>query len=177
MGLDLAAPVHRTRSYDYAVAPFDAAAAMRLSGLDYMRALVAGEIGAEPPMIATMGMTRPLDLAEGRAAVEAEPAEFLLNPLGAVHGGFAATILDSVLGIAVHTALPAGVGYTTADLKVTFTRAILPSTGRVRAEGTVVHLGRRMATAEARLVALKDGRLLAHGAATCFLFPLDAREG
>lgn len=167
----------KTRSYEYAAPSFDVASAMTLSGLDYMRALASGALGARPSMIDTMGMSAPLDLDRGKAAVEADAADFLLNPMGAVHGGFAATLLDSVMGIAVHTALAAGVGYTTAELKINYTRAILPTTGRLRAEGEVIHLGRQMATAEGRVVSVHDGKLYAHGSTTCFLFPLRQREG
>jgi uncharacterized protein (TIGR00369 family) len=172
----LSSDMQKTRSYQYSPAEFDAAAAMTMTGLDYMRGLASGRIGARPPIIDTMGMSVPMDLERGKAAIEAEPADFLLNPLGFVHGGFAATMLDSVMGIAVHTALAAATGYTTAELKIHFTRAIAPATGRLRAEGTVIHLGRQMATADGRLVGLADGKLYAHGSTTCFLFPLDARR-
>lgn len=174
----LTAPeARKTRSYEYAEANFDVASAMTLSGLDYMRALASGALGARPSMIDTLGMSAPLDLDHGKAAMEAEPADFLLNPMGTVHGGFAATLLDSVMGIAVHTALEPAFGYTTVELKVNFTRAILPTTSRLRAEGAVIHLGRQMATAEGRIFALADNKLYAHGSTTCFLFPLRRREG
>ena len=168
------APALRTRSYSYATEKLDLSAALRLSGLDYMRALVNGEIGARPSMTDTMNMAIPEGLAEGEAVIEAEPADFLLNPLGMVHGGFAATVLDSVMGVAVHTALPPATGYTTAELKVNFTRAIQPDSGRLRAVGKVIHLGRQMATVEGRITGIEDGKLYAHGSATCFLFPLKA---
>lgn len=162
----------KTRTYQFAPAAFDAAAAMTMSGLEYMRALVSGDIGAKPSISDTLDMSLPFDLDHGRCAIEAEPADYLMNPMGIVHGGFAATLLDSVMGIAVHTALPAGTGYTTAELKINYTRAILPATGRLRAEGSLVHIGRQMATSEGRLVGIEDGRLYAHGSATCFLFPI-----
>ena len=92
--------------------------------------------------------------------------------MGAVHGGFAATLLDSVMGISVHTTLDAGHGYTTAELKINYTRAILPTTGRLRAEGKVIHRGRQIATAEGKLVGIDDGKLYAHGTTTCMVFPL-----
>ena len=94
-----------------------------------------------------------------------------------MHGGFAATLLDSALGCAVHTALPKGAGYTTAELSINYTRAILPGGGRLRAEGKVIHVGRQMATAEARLVGDEDGKLYAHGKTTCFVFPLPSARG
>lgn len=162
----------KTRSYQYAVAELDTAAAMTMTGLEYMQALTTGRIGAKPSITDTMGMSIPFDLDYGRASVEAEPADFLMNPLGTIHGGFAATLLDTVLGVAVHTSLPAATGYTTAELKVNYTRAILPTSGRLRAEGKIVHAGRQMATADARLYGIEDGKLYAHGSTTCFLFPL-----
>lgn len=162
----------RTRCYDYTTAGFDMEAARSMSGLDYMRALVSGEIGGKPSISDTLGMSIPFDLAEGRCSVEADAADFLLNPMGAVHGGFAAALLDTAVGCAVHTALPAGIGYTTAELKINYTRAITPEVGRLRATGTTIHVGRRMATAEAKLTGVEDGRLYAHASTTCFLFPL-----
>lgn len=160
------------RTYEYADVGFDPASAVRLSGLDYMRALVAGEIGAEPSINNTMGMIPPHLLEYGKTALEAEPGDYLLNPMGTVHGGFAATLLDSVLGIAVHTTLEPGIGFTTAELKINYTRAILPSSGRLLVEGNLIHRGRRMATSEGRIIGKKDGKLYAHGSTTCFLFPL-----
>lgn len=166
-----------TRSYDYAVAPFDAAHALQVSGLEYMQALVAGELGPRPTILDTMGMSLPFNLAHGQASIEAHPADFLMNPLGVVHGGFAATLLDTVLGIAVHTALPAGMAYTTAELKVNYTRAVMPDGERLRADGKLIHMGRRMATSEARLLGVESSKLYAHGSTTCFLFPLQANPG
>ena len=161
-----------TRSYDYARPAFDPAAAMRLSGLDYMKALVAGQVGAEPSILPTMGMLPPDALSPGKVGFDCEPGEHLLNPMGTVHGGFAATVLDTALGLAVHTTLEPGWGYTTAELKINYTRAIRPDTGPLRAEGQVIHRGTRMATAEARLISQDSGKLFAHGTTTCFLFPL-----
>ena len=166
----------KTRSYAYVTEPLDAEAAMRLSGLDYMRALNSGAVTAQPSMIVTMGISAPMDLDYGKAAFEADPADFLLNPMGTLHGGFAATLLDTVLGVCVHTTLDAGIGFTTAELKVNYTRAILPTTGRLRAEATIVHRGRQMATAEARVVGLEDGKLYAHGSTTCLIFPLEQKK-
>jgi uncharacterized protein (TIGR00369 family) len=91
------------------------------------------------------------------------------NPIGSVHGGLAATLLDSAMGCAVHSTLPAGVGYTTLELKVNFTRPITSETGRILCEGTVVHRGGRVATAEGRVFAEADGKLLAHGTTTCLI--------
>lgn len=162
----------KTRTYEYATATLDPEAALAMTGLEYMQALASGRIGAKPSMADTVGMTPPFDIAYGKCAVEAEPGDFLMNPMGVTHGGFAATLLDSAMGIAVHTTLPAGTAYTTAELKINYTRAIMPTTGRLRAEGSVIHAGRQMATAEARLVGVADGKLYAHGSTTCFLFPI-----
>ncbi len=96
-----------------------------------------------------------------------DPAQWMFNPLGTVHGGVAATMLDSCMGCAVHTTLAAGVGYTTTDLQVRYIRAMGEGTGRVLAEGHVVHAGRRTATAEGRLFRESDGTLLAHGTTGC----------
>lgn len=165
-----------TRSYDYDTETFDQSAAMRMSGLDYMRALAAGEIGAQPSIAATIGMSAPHDIEFGKVAFDCEPGDFLLNPMGFVHGGFAATVLDSALGISVHTTLEAGWGFTTAELKINYTRAIMPNGGVLRATGAVIHRGRRMATADARLIGVEDGKLYAHGSTTCFIFP-PAKDG
>jgi uncharacterized protein (TIGR00369 family) len=97
------------------------------------------------------------------------PAEWMYNPIGSVHGGIAATLLDSSLGCAIHTTLPAGVGYTTSDLQVRYVRAMSASTGRVLAESTVVHRGRKLATAEGRLYAEDGGKLFAHGTTSCLI--------
>jgi uncharacterized protein (TIGR00369 family) len=112
-----------------------------------------------------------VELGEGRASFAMDPAERHYNPLGTVHGGIAATLLDSAMGCAVHTTLGEGERYTTLELKVNYVRAITEATGRVIASGSVIHRGGRVATAEARLTD-EDGRLLAHGTSTCLI--LDA---
>jgi uncharacterized protein (TIGR00369 family) len=108
-------------------------------------------------------------LEEGRALFVGEPGEEHYNPIGVVHGGYASTILDSALGCSVHTTLPAGIGYSTLELAVNLVRGITPATGPVLAEATVVHAGRRTATAEARLTAEDGGALLAHAKTTCLI--------
>ena len=109
-----------------------------------------------------------VELGEGRASFELDPGERHYNPLGTVHGGIAATLLDSAMGCAVHTLLGEDERYTTLELKVNFVRAITEATGRVVASGSVIHRGGRVATAEARLTD-RDGRLLAHGTSTCLI--------
>nr|WP_221203758.1 PaaI family thioesterase [Modestobacter versicolor] len=127
-----------------------AEAARTSAGLEVLQAMAAGELPA-PPVIATLGFT--MDSAErGRVQFSFEPAEYHYNPIGSVHGGVYATLLDSATGCAVHSALPAGVGYTSLDLTVKFLRPITVDTGRVRCIGTVTHLGGRTALAEAQLL-------------------------
>ncbi|HVX33037.1 MAG TPA: PaaI family thioesterase [Solirubrobacterales bacterium] len=156
----------RTREWSDPVAT--AAAGARMAGIDYMRALVAGRL--PPPPIAIVMSIAPIELEEGRVVFAGEPGEEHYNPIGLVHGGYAATILDSALGCAVHTTLPAGVGYTSLGLEVKYLRPIGSDAGRVLCEGTVVHRGRRQATAEARLTAEDTGKLLATGTSTLMIF-------
>lgn len=142
------------------------AAGKALSGLEYMRKLVAGEI-ASPPIMKLIGY-KLLDVGEGHAVFGATPAEQHYNPIGVVHGGIAMTLLDSAMGCAVHTLLPRGVGYTTLEVKINLVRAVTRDTGPVRAIGKVIHQGRSTATAEARLEDAA-GKLYAHGTTTCIL--------
>jgi uncharacterized protein (TIGR00369 family) len=144
-----------------------AALGATMSGMEYMEAVVTGEV--PPPPIAVTMRLRPIELGEGRAVFEGEPGEEHYNPIGVVHGGYAATLLDSALGCAVHTTLPAGVGYTSLGLEAKYVRPITRDTGRVLCEAKVVYRGRRQATAEANLTAAGSGKLLAHGVATCMI--------
>ncbi len=137
-----------------------------MTGLEVMQAVCRGDL--PPPGIAvTLGMM-PVEIADGVCTFELSPDERMLNPLGTIHGGIAATILDSCMACAVHTTLPAGVGYTTAQLNVHYLRAMVPGMGPVRATGTVIHRGRRQSTAEAKLVD-GNGKLLAHATTTCLI--------
>ncbi len=144
-----------------------AAAGAAMTGMEYMEAIVAGEM-PPPPIAVTMRMA-PIELGEGRAVFEGEPGEEHYNPIGVVHGGYAATLLDSALGCAVHTTLPAGVGYTSLGIEAKYVRAITRDTGRVLCAADVVYRGRRQATAEANLTAAESGKLLAHGQATLMI--------
>jgi uncharacterized protein (TIGR00369 family) len=144
-----------------------AASGRGLSGLEYMRAIAAGEF--PPPPIAVLMGFELVSVEEGRAVFAVTPQEFHYNPIGVVHGGLAATLLDSAMGCAVHSTLPAGTAYTTLEVKVNFARAITRDTGRVRCEGTVIHRGRTVATADGRVFAEDTGKLLAHGTTTCLL--------
>jgi uncharacterized protein (TIGR00369 family) len=157
-----------TRTLEWSDPLATAAAGAELAGIDYMRALAAGELPA-PPIAVVMSMG-PTEIEEGRVVFSGEPGEEHYNPIGIVHGGYAATILDSVLGCAVHTTLPVGVGYTSLGLEVKYLRPISRDTGRVLCEGTVTYRGRKQATAEARLTAADTGKLLATGTSTLMIF-------
>jgi uncharacterized protein (TIGR00369 family) len=137
-----------------------------LSGFDALRLALAGET---PPPIATLMNIRITEVDEGRVVFEGEPDEYHYNPIGTVHGGFALTLFDSALGCAVHSALPAGVRYTTTDVQVRFIRAMTKDTGTVRCEAHVLHVGRSTAIAEAKLVD-RSGTLLGTGTTGCAIF-------
>jgi len=144
-----------------------------LTGLQQMQALLRGELP-----YATIARTLDfllVEVDEGRAVFQGTPGQTHLNPMGTVHGGWYATLLDSALGCAVHTRMVPGRGYTTAELGVNLVKAITPKVQRVRAEGRVLHCGRQLATAEARLVG-PDGTLYAHATTTCLVFDLPAQS-
>jgi uncharacterized protein (TIGR00369 family) len=144
-----------------------ARAGATLSGIDYLRAVAQGKL--PPPPIALLLGFDIEEVEEGRVVFIAETGEHQYNPIGVVHGGLAATLLDSAMGCAVHSLLPQGRGYTTLEIKVNYVRAIKLESGTLRAIGTVVHMGGKIATAEARLLD-GDGRLCAHATTTCMLF-------
>jgi uncharacterized protein (TIGR00369 family) len=158
----------RTRTFSWQDPAATAQAGLRLPGLEYIQAIAAGTLPA-PPIAELLGF-EIVEAEHGRAMFALEPAEWMYNPIGMVHGGIAATILDSCMGCAVHTTLAAGVGYTTTDLQVRYIRAMGEDTGRVLAEGRVVHGGRRTATAEGSVFAESDGKLIAHGSTGCVIF-------
>ena len=137
-----------------------------LNGLELMHAMRDGQV-PPPPIGETMNFTLTT-VEEGVAVFEGEALKSFYNPLGMVHGGWAATLLDSCMGCAVHTTMEPGGHYTTLELKINYIRAISTETGRLRAEGKVVHRGRRTATAEGRLVDAA-GKLYAHGTTTCII--------
>ncbi|GAB3129579.1 PaaI family thioesterase [Microbispora hainanensis] len=140
-----------------------------MSGIDFLRALLAGQF-PPPPIAGTLGFTL-VHVELGVAVFEGETGEHQYNPLGSVHGGYFATLLDSALGCAVMSRLPAGRGYTTTQLNVHMVRPAFAHTGVLRCEATALHVGRTVATAEARLTAVSDGKLYAHGTTTCAIFP------
>jgi len=138
-----------------------------LSGVQVFEAMFAGTL-PYPPISDTNDFIL-IEASAGRAVFQGRPQLRHYNPLGTVHGGWIATLLDSCVGCAVHVSLAAGKGYTTAELKVNYVRAVTEKVGLVRATGTIIHLGGRMATAEGRLVG-PDGKLYAHASTTCFIF-------
>ena len=138
-----------------------------LSGLEYLQAIADGKIPRAP--IAELMDFDGIEVEEGRVVFTVVPAEFHYNPIGVVHGGLALTLLDSVMGCAVHSTLPAGVAYTSLEVKVNFLRAMTSDTGLVVGEGTVIHRGRTTATAEGRVYARETGKLIAHGTTTCLI--------
>ena len=142
----------------------------KFTGLELLQRIVDGDYPA-PSIGARLNFASP-EVSEGRAVFRGMPGERHLNPLGGVHGGWAATILDSALACSVQTMLKKGEAYTTAEFKVNLVRPITPRTGLVECEGLVVHKGRTLAVSEARLKD-KDGRLLAFGTETCSIFPAD----
>lgn len=158
----------RERSFTWEDPSATAAAGLELPGLDYIQRIADGTL--PPPPIAQLLAFTIAGAEHGHAVFAMEPAEWMYNPIGMVHGGVAATILDSCMGCAVHTTLEAGVGYTTTDLQVRYVSAMRSDTGRVLADGRVVHAGRRTATAEGRLFAESDGRLIAHATTGCVIF-------
>ena len=140
--------------------------ATSMSGLEFLRAMMAGTFPA-PPIAEVLNFLL-VDADVGRAVFEGIPSDRFRNPLGTVHGGWMSTMLDSALGCAVHSTLKAGQAFTTVDLAVSFVRAVHESTGKMRCEAKVIHGGGRIATAEGRLVDA-GGKLYAHGTTTCLV--------
>lgn len=158
----------RTRTYSWHDPQETLARAAGLTGLELLRLVADGEL-PPAPIARTLGFGA-MAVAEGEAVFEVVPAEFHYNPIGSVHGGLALALLDSAMGCAVHTTLPAGTGYTTLEVKANFVRPITAATGLVRCRGAVVHRGRTVATAEGR-VEDEDGNLYAHGTSTLLVLP------
>src|SRR4030081_2306119 len=159
---------------EYGVTPTQVMASM--PGIEFVRAIFTGRLPA-PPIMQTI---QPFDTSAepGVVVMHSIPGFRRYNPVGSVHGGDAATLLDSAMGLAVHTMLPPGTGYTTLEFKISFIRGMTQDTGPVRTEGKTLNVGRRAATAEARITDAK-GRLLAHATTTCLVFdiPTEAKSG
>ena len=157
----------RSRTYTWED-PFEVMrAAPGKTGLELMNEIASRRL-PPPPIMQTLGFSGA-SFEEGKAVFEGEPAEYLYNPIGVVHGGYAMTLLDSAMGVAVHTTLKAGERYTTLETKVNFVRPITIDTGRVRCEGNIVYRGGTIATAEGKVTAVNTGKLLAHGTTTCLI--------
>jgi uncharacterized protein (TIGR00369 family) len=154
----------RTITWEDPIAALQAGKLM--SGIEYLKAMQAGELPS-PPIANLIGMWIT-EVSEGRVVFAMESAEYHYNPLGTVHGGIAATLLDSAMGCAVQSMLPYGAGYTTLELKTNYLRAMTSRTGVVYCEGKIIHMGGRIATAEGRLTDA-SGKLYAHGTTTCIL--------
>jgi len=157
----------KTPAAGYGVVPIEQARTM--DGMTLFGEIMAGRLPA-PPMAKALGFWIE-EVELGRVVFGYRPVLEHYNPLGSVHGGVAATLLDSVMGCCIHTTLKAGIGYTTVEIKVNYVRAMTDRTGEVRAEGKVINVGSRIATSEARLVD-SAGKLLAHGTTTCLIFPI-----
>jgi uncharacterized protein (TIGR00369 family) len=159
----------RTRTFDWTDPLQHASMVGRRSGLDLLRAMASGEY-PPPPILQLIGY-ESFDVEEGRVVLRVPVGEYHYNPLGSVHGGIIATMLDTTCGCVVHTTLPAGVGYTSLDLSTRFLKPATMASGLLTAEGSLVSRGRRIAVAEARLTD-ERGTLLAHATSTCMLFEL-----
>lgn len=145
----------------------DAARQKEMTGLEFVQGLASGSLPLN-----TIARTLGYDVTEaahGRVVIVAEPNDTLLNPAGTVHGGFSATLLDSCMGLAIQSTLEKGLAQTTLEFKILLVRPITSETGTIRAEGSVLSRGRRVGTAEGRIVD-RNGRLLAHGTTTCLIF-------
>lgn len=159
--------LNRTRAVSWADPRVLAKMGRELSGLEYLRKMQTGEI--PPPPIGALLDFRLIEIEEGRAVFAVKPAEYHYNPIGMVHGGLAATLLDSAMGCAVQAMLPAGVAYTTLEIKVNYVRAMTTETGIVRCEAKIIHLGGRTAVAEGKITDANE-KLYAHGTTTCLIF-------
>jgi uncharacterized protein (TIGR00369 family) len=157
----------RTRTISWEDPHALANAGAGLSGIEYLRKIVAGEL--PPPPIGVLMNFRIGEVSEGHAVFIVTPEEYHYNPIGVVHGGVAATLLDSAMGCAVHSTLPAGARYTTLEIKVNYIRPMLAETGEVRCEANIIHVGARTATAEGKIVDQR-GKLYAHATTTCIIF-------
>lgn len=154
------------RNYEWESTGEALAQLRQLSGIEFLRKMMAGELPT-PPVTAALGFWLE-SIEPGRAVFAFKPEEFQYNPIGTVHGGVLATVCDSAIGCAVHSQLSAGAGYTTLELKTNFVRPLLKGTGEARCVGEVLYLGSRQATGEAKIFNA-DGKLVAHATATCLI--------
>jgi len=156
-----------TQTVDKELTPERTEARRVMSGLEYMRKIMTGEL---PPsgMVQLLNL-KLIEVSEGHAVFTVHPDERHYNGLGIAHGGLAATLLDSALGCAINATMPAGKVFTTLEMKINYVRPITRERGELRCEANMIHVGGRVATAEGRIMD-KDGKLYAHGTATCMLF-------
>jgi uncharacterized protein (TIGR00369 family) len=164
--------VTRTRTYSWSDPLATAAGVGKVSGTEMLQSMERGEL-PPPPIMHTLGMDSFEIVSEGRCVFTMRAQEFHYNPIGSVHGGVIATLLDSAAGCAVHSTLPAGWGYTSLDLTTKYLRPATVDSGLMRCEGAVISRGRTTALAEARLFDERS-RLLAYASSSCLLFPLPA---
>ena len=165
---------YRQRTFSWSDPSELARAGQELAGLDFLRAVQAGTL-APPPVLALLGVQLGR-VEEGSVVMCLQPAEFHYNPIGSVHGGVLATLLDSVMGCAVHSLLPLGRGYTTLEIKVNYVRGVRVSNGEIVAEGRTIHVGRQTALAEGVVRDRRD-RVVATATTTCLLFDLPSQRG
>lgn len=156
----------RSRTFTWDDSRVTLAGVRSLSGLDALKAVIAGRL--PPPPMGRLMNIRLVDVERGYVVFEATPEEYHYNPMGMAHGGLAATLLDSAMGCCVHSHLDAGDRYTTLEIKVSYLKAMTAETGLVRAIATIVHIGRTVALAEARLVDASD-IIYAHATSTCLI--------
>ena len=159
----------KSRTYTWKNPSIGAEAALKLSGMEYLTKMLNGEIPGAP-IADTVGFWLD-EIREGVAVFKCNPADYLYNPIGTVHGGVAATLLDSSMGCAIHTTLEVGTAYTTAELHVNYVRPITSETSTLTCTGNVIHRGRKLATAEAKITD-EAGKLYAHGTTTCMIMEL-----
>jgi uncharacterized protein (TIGR00369 family) len=158
--------MERSRTFSWQDPLLGAKAALNMAGLEYLQAIVHGEL-PPPPIMATLDI-KPGSVAKGCVSFKLTPAEYHYNPIGTLHGGVISTLVDSAMGCALHTLLPKGTLYTTLELKVNFTKPVKSNTGEIICEGKTIHVGGRVATAEARVVD-EAGTLYAHATTTCLV--------
>jgi len=163
-------PKDRTRLITWEDPTISVNAAQTMSGFDILKAIAAGSL--PPPPIAILMNMDLAEVEEGRVIFTVDPAEYHYNPVGAVHGGLAATLVDSAMTCAIYSVAPIGMNYTTIELHVNYIRPITVDTGHIRCIGEVIHLGRRVATAEAKILDTSD-KLYAHATTTCLAVQLN----
>lgn len=162
--------MERTRTFSWEDPSIGASQAQKMSGLEYIQAM-KDELIPPPPVMHTLDF-KLKNIESGKAIFSFIPSEFHYNPIGTVHGGVITTVLDSALGCAVHSLLPAGKAYTTLELKVNFLRAITKKNGELTATGKVIHAGSKTALVEAQITDT-DGKIYAHSVSTCLLFNIE----